>query len=1214
MPLQIDSDGSLGLTLETATVRVIETAGEKPLASMTIPAGAAVGVNAANWRAFAGYVADDSTAADDPADLRMPLRPPGEATDVLVRALRAGEPSVRSFGWQEFTGAAGVSLQLAVGESLKVRYLQDLSERYDRFQISEVVEGPLAEPVEITVLAVGVSGSVEHVRPNVASVSYVPAARTLVFTGVDATGAPFAPLVVELDVDQSSGAVAAAMAKLAQDAPAAFSWDGQRLVYASPSPAEGSITLAMLVQAIQDRLMTPAERAALADLDGTGTRALGDAAIAQNNGVPWHASGIQLPAAAFKLAFDGAAAVSVDALLALPNGAVGTPAAPAQRLAVASSQHDGDSIYLGHNGRRLLVSWENVTPTTVRRFVATIRRLEPFADRATPDATISGARLDASQRLPAPDAGKLLAWNGDGTSVENVPGRVPAAATEAEAEAGTEEDLRSWSALRVAQTALARIGAAFRVGALVGATVAKIQRLLDAVRGGSRQDVAGLAAVTPFVGTTVKTQAQGPYTPAEIVAVPYAVYAEDGFLQEDVRVAVRVPKGYGDHPLSRLSIRVGDRDAVVRLSVYYPLTAPAVTSDGTWDYYEVDHVRLPAGDARQVNVNTPAELDTNHLALAEGSVTGREIADNTVTLGNLAPGVLPKVATAEEAAAGVVTDLRQFSPALVHEAANGAAAARVPSGNAFPPNPRDEERFELLAAVDRAYPALLTSEASADGHALGWWNGQFGHLDLPAPGIDAIAWYDGDASNPADLRQRLVVVKSSGNAAAVQTVELQGVAVPLAVRNAGSHFYRSVAQVPANPLPAGQARRAQVVYAGGAKEFPDRRYQPHEYAYVAAEQRWYRDSNLSGADVRDLLQQLRGDARLSADFIRDFPARSFTRTLRSGPATGVSVQNIAAVAATVAQLVEPAFDLDDVDRGEIAIGWTIAIGTRSDPTITLGEDGADSVAGAAIQFASQLKALAAFDAADRAGTTLTAGTVPVRKGATRVGTLRLRTGHNAEGQLLFQLDYADEQGVAEVGNFTAALYVGLQWSPSDTADAPTGLRYGDKAIALAPAAGAGVGAHTNRRIVAPDAAVVVLSDWGPLTLVADADAVGGVSATAAAIAFATAGHVWINGSIELDPSHGGGAARLYAEFRGALTRGAATTRPAALRGPTAYAKTAASSANLAQGPDRAHAGFQWLLAAEAGDSLAIEWRAFLQTNDQVDIVAADSAITVRIAS
>lgn len=1129
MPLQIDSDGSLGLMLETATVRVIETAGEKPLATMAIPAAAAVGVNTANWRAFAGYVADDSTAADDPADLRMPLRPPGEATDVLVRALRAGETSVRSFGWQEFTGAAGVSLQLTVGESVKVRYLQDLSERYDRFQISEVLEGPLAEPVEITVLAVGVSGSVEHVRPNVASVSYVPAARTLVFSGVDATGAPFEPLEVGLDVDQSSGAVAAAMAKLAQDAPAAFSWDGQRLVYAPPSTAENSITLAMLVQAVQDRLMTAAERAALADLDGTGTRALGDVAIAQNNGVPWHASGIQLPAAASTLVFDGAAAaVSVDALLALPNGAVGTPAAPAQRLAVASSQHDGDSIYLGHNGRQLLVSWENVTPTTVRRFVATIRRLEPFADRATPDATMPGARLDASQRLPAPDAGKLLAWNGDGSAVENVPGRVPAAATEAEAEAGTEEDLRSWSALRVAQTALARIGAAFRVGALVGATAAKIQRLLDAVRGGSRQDVAGLAAVTPFIGTTVKTQAQGPYTPAEIVAVPYAVYAEDGFLQEDVRVAVRVPKGYAD-PLSRLSIRVGDRDAVVRLSVYYPLTAQTVakrTSDGTWDYYEVDHVRLPAGDSRQVNVNTPAELDTNHLALAEGSVTGREIADDTVTLGNLAPGVLPKVATAEEAAAGVVTDLRQFSPALVHEAANGAAGARVPSGNDFPPNPRDEERFELLAAVDRAYPALLTSEASANGHAIGWWNGQFGHLDLPAPGIEAIAWYDGDASNPADLRQRLVVVKASGNAAAVQTVELQGVAVPVAVRNAGSHFYRSVAAVPANPLPAGQVRRAQVVYAGGAKEFPDRRYQPHEYAYVLAEQRWYRDSNLSGADVRDLLQQLRGDARLSADFIRDFPARSFTRTLRSGPATGLSVQNIAAAAATVAQLVEPAFDLDDVDRGEIAIGWTIAIGTRSDPTITLGEDGADSVAGAAIQFASQLKALGAYDVANRGTTALVAGTVPVRKGATRVGTLRLRTGHNAANQLLFELDYADEQGVAEVGNFTAALYVGLQWSPSDTATAPSSRSL--FALIARPVA------PLNFPVTNAQQGAAYAPQWTAWTAVE----------TSAALTAAQAGSVHIAADFEVEvfaPAAAGGGDRILSELRLVRTRGRADT-------------------------------------------------------------------------
>ena len=181
-------------------------------------------------------------------------------------------------------------------------------------------------------------------------------------------------------------------------------------------------------------------------------------------------------------------------------------------------------------------------------------------------------------------------------------------------------------------------------------------------------------------------------------------------------------------------------------------------------------------------------------------------------------------------------------------------------------------------------------------------------------------------------------------------------------------------------------------------------------------------------------------------------------------------------------------------------------------------------------------------------------------------------------------------------------------------DAPTGGGGGtvavpaDKTFSLAAASGTNV----NRKTVAASTGAVALSDFQALALVPDSDGGDiGVTATAAGLAFAQSGAYIIEGSLEFDANTGGGASRLYCDVHGALTRGAATATPTNLMSSTFYNKTAVDDDNLEQGPGRMHGEFLWLFEAQAGDALAFNWRAYIQTSTRVDIVAAMSNVVVR---
>ena len=171
------------------------------------------------------------------------------------------------------------------------------------------------------------------------------------------------------------------------------------------------------------------------------------------------------------------------------------------------------------------------------------------------------------------------------------------------------------------------------------------------------------------------------------------------------------------------------------------------------------------------------------------------------------------------------------------------------------------------------------------------------------------------------------------------------------------------------------------------------------------------------------------------------------------------------------------------------------------------------------------------------------------------------------------------------------------------------------------AGGGAAAAHVLRRrpdpssgtTVTPASTHVHKSDWSALTLVADSSAVGGVSATAGHIAFAEAGSAWISVSFELVSDADDAGAQLYSDFRGRLTRSSATTYPPELRTQTCYTKTDDSDASdTTQGVPQQRCAGTWLFEAQAGDQVAIEWLAHLQSNTQADVVNTNSTIKVRL--
>ena len=242
------------------------------------------------------------------------------------------------------------------------------------------------------------------------------------------------------------------------------------------------------------------------------------------------------------------------------------------------------------------------------------------------------------------------------------------AATEAEAEAGTETARRSWSPLRVAQGALARIGAAFRVGVLRGATREKVQTVLDSFTGASWSDVSG--AITTHPTVSVARFSSQPNA-AQLTGATYSLAARSSPRAENVYRGVRVPKDYAKS-LGQLRVRVGfgsyDHDESAD-NAWLPMVSTTVlkiTEDSNYIYYAALIPDEPIGSEVNIQEGTPNTVNTALLTLP-----ARELY--TSLIDGAAVGI-----TVASGDTDVFQRLQLFSPAFdLDETVNLAGLAMV---------------------------------------------------------------------------------------------------------------------------------------------------------------------------------------------------------------------------------------------------------------------------------------------------------------------------------------------------------------------------------------------------------------------------------------------------------------------------------------------------------------------------------------------------------
>ena len=191
-----------------------------------------------------------------------------------------------------------------------------------------------------------------------------------------------------------------------------------------------------------------------------------------------------------------------------------------------------------------------------------------------------------------------------------------------------------------------------RAGALTGATVEHMQRIVNLIQGGDWTDAENLPGATattvPAIGETLRTS---DWDATSIVGETFGLRFSGGVHVSTARFSARVPKTWLEtNTLTRLAWAVGslanDVDSFQDI-VRYPLDASQlIASDSQYNYYARNEATdRPAGAHYRLSYDTPAELDP----------------DITV------PQVPKEVSTAERTA-GTEEGTRLWSPEDVKEA------------------------------------------------------------------------------------------------------------------------------------------------------------------------------------------------------------------------------------------------------------------------------------------------------------------------------------------------------------------------------------------------------------------------------------------------------------------------------------------------------------------------------------------------------------------
>ena len=280
------------------------------------------------------------------------------------------------------------------------------------------------------------------------------------------------------------------------------------------------------------------------------------------------------------------------------------------------------------------------------------------------------ALIPSSRRVPAyavGDANEVLRVNATGTGLEFSPAgggeSNPAAASESEAEGGVEAGLRSWSPLRVAQGALARIGGAFKVGVLRGASREKVQDIVDSFAGGGGWGDSGARVG----GSSSSAQ----YDAAGIAGVTYGATRSVGTREQNVYVPVRVAE-QGALSVGRYRLAVVVDDENDEFNYYYVLgggDVVRVSHAGGFFYYSVLVADVPAGSVLKVEENEQWELNPDFVTVPKAFAAGMaleqgEAIDESSTVKGTVSGKDIHDAVVEAVPTTVSVELERKSPGL----------------------------------------------------------------------------------------------------------------------------------------------------------------------------------------------------------------------------------------------------------------------------------------------------------------------------------------------------------------------------------------------------------------------------------------------------------------------------------------------------------------------------------------------------------------------
>ena len=237
------------------------------------------------------------------------------------------------------------------------------------------------------------------------------------------------------------------------------------------------------------------------------------------------------------------------------------------------------------------------------------------------DAAGNPEAFTPPQTLPAPMANKWVRGNAGGDAYELFDDPLPAP---------VEGNFLRWLGGKLANIAAPiltimevdnRIAPFARAASLVGATISKVQEIINAFTGGGWADAAGDAADVPAVRLEIKASQ---YNAVDIKGGTYALQQHQGPHVAAGYFGVRLPAGYTDStPLARVRLYMGDevygpddpeREAEGYKS-YLLDEAPVthITTDADYAYYSVGPIIHPAGAYWRAQILSLFRLNRNRI-------------------------------------------------------------------------------------------------------------------------------------------------------------------------------------------------------------------------------------------------------------------------------------------------------------------------------------------------------------------------------------------------------------------------------------------------------------------------------------------------------------------------------------------------------------------------------------------------------------------------